>query len=93
MSNPKNIDAIVEYVRSEAWKEIKGMLLQKMNLVNSISTLDVTQSRESLLREVETRASAIELVQQWLDDVEGMVDNRESALHNDSVEGDIYNVR
>ena len=87
-----SMDLVSEYVHEGAWKHVKSILFERINLVNSIETLDVTQPRELLMREVEARAHAIALIRQWIHDVEGMVDNHRASL--DNIEEEVwYNVR
>jgi len=92
ISQRVSMDLVSDYVHKGAWKFVKDNLNARIDAINSIATLDVAQSREDLVREVEARAHAIALVRQWIDDVEGMVDNHRSALENTEEES-WYNVR
>lgn len=66
-----------EFVKSEAWGDIKGKLTEKLVSLADITTLsDVDPSQ--ILQEIKTRKLAINLVMGWVREIEGEVSQHEA---------------
>lgn len=71
------------FVSSPGWQEAKVRLLSKLAEFNSVSSIVLeARSLEDIGREVAMRNGAVEMVLQWLKDIEGQAqiskNNRES---------------
>lgn len=59
---------------SEGWKVAKQMLLEKIALLDSVSTLPEGITFEEAGKQAMFRAHAISLMRTWLEDIEARVD-------------------
>ncbi len=61
---------IKRLVDSEDWKLAKQSLEDKIKLLDSISSLPLNLDREELIKELTTRQGAIDLIRNWIAQVE-----------------------
>lgn len=59
---------------SDGWKIAKGMLVERIAILDSVSSIPDNLSFEEIGKEALFRARAISLVQNWLDAIEGRLD-------------------
>ena len=59
---------------SEGWKIARGMLIEKVALLDSVSSIPHDLSFEEMGKQAMFRAHAISLMQDWLRDIEARVD-------------------
>lgn len=62
-------------VESDGWKVAKSMLDAKVNVVKYVSTLELSQPIEEIGKEAYARAKAVELIQNWFNDIQGEIDS------------------
>jgi hypothetical protein len=61
-------------VESDGWKVAKAMLVERIALLDSVSTIPSDLSFEEIGKEALFRARAISLVQDWLNSIEGRLE-------------------
>lgn len=59
---------------SEGWKIAKGMLLERIALLDSVSSLPQNITFEEMGKQAMFRAHAISLMTDWLGEIEGRID-------------------
>lgn len=64
--------AISDFVKSTGWEIAKGLLIQKLNLLDSLSsTIFENKTPEQVVVEMQARASSVQIVRDWINEVEG----------------------
>lgn len=61
-------------VESEGWKIVKQMLIERIALLSSVTTLPENMTNEQIGQEAMFRAKTISVVMDWLGAIEGRVD-------------------
>lgn len=70
---------IADFVRSDGWNIAKRMLLEKVNLTDSLSsTIFEGKTAEQLALEIQSRANSVQIIREWLAQVEGTAHQHES---------------
>ena len=77
IEHQKRNKAIYEFVTSDGWKHVKAQLLQKIEDLQSVMNID-SQDPQKVVLEIATRRNTIELLIEWLGEVEGQVAQYES---------------
>lgn len=71
---------VEEWVASEAWQVVKKKLLEKLVAIDSVRRLPIEQQNfDQIGRDAVTRQGAVELVLEWINDVEGIA---KQSKHN-----------
>jgi hypothetical protein len=84
-------DILRHLVEGEGWALAKEILHDQMKVLDSVSTIPNNMSLEDIGKEAMFRAYAISLVQQWLDAIEGRVEQHKdqstalAELHTEEV--------
>lgn len=88
----KRSERLNSLVRSRGWSEAKGMLLQKLAALDSITKfVHDGKSPEEMMSEFKAQVSAIAIIQEWLADIEGTSEQHEQfmeSLEEKKIEGD-----
>lgn len=70
---------IEAFVSSQDWKLIKEKLFSKLITVDSIASIDSTgMNNDQFIKEVQARAGAVQLVIEWIKEIEGIAVNNRS---------------
>jgi len=65
-------EKISRFVDSDDWKLIKGKLFQKIALLNAIDSIPLEKlNSEELAKTVRERASVVDIVVGWINEIEG----------------------
>lgn len=76
---------------SEGWSIAKGLLVNRIAILDSVSSIPDNLSFEEIGKEALFRARAISLVQDWLRDIEGRIEQNNqqeeviAVLHESSI--------
>ena len=70
--------------KSEDWAFAKSILNDKIKVLDSISTLPKDITAEEKIKQLETRAGAIELIESWIKEIE---DSAELHIENQAIIG------
>jgi hypothetical protein len=79
---------LMELTQTEGWKIVKGLLLDKINDLQSINNIDYTNADEVFL-DIKVRKNVIMILVEWLKDVEGRVE--QFAMNDLSLDEDDFN--
>lgn len=63
---------VAEFVRSDEWQYIRGLLQERVDVLDSVGALDPTLPNEQLGEEAKARSMAIRIMLDWRDHVEGI---------------------
>lgn len=72
--------ALRDFVDSEGWAMAKGMLLDQIRVLDSVSSIPADLPFEEIGKQAMFRAHAISLVMAWIDAVEGKAEQ-----HNEQI--------
>lgn len=61
-------------VESEGWRVVKQMLIERIALLSSVTTLPENMTNEQIGQEAMFRAKTISVIMNWLEAIEGRVD-------------------
>lgn len=67
-------ETLRDFVESEGWAVAKGMLLDQIRVLDSVSSIPSDMSFEEIGKQAMFRAHAISLVMGWIDAIEGRVE-------------------
>jgi hypothetical protein len=67
-------DAVKNYIESEGWKIVKGMILERIRVLDSISALPTDLSPEDTIRQLMLRSGVIDFANGLIEDVEARAD-------------------
>lgn len=70
-------EIIKNLVEGDGWKMVKEKLVNKMLDLQSVLNLDPTDANE-LVIDIKARKTAIEILKEWLAEVEGQLDQYET---------------
>jgi hypothetical protein len=73
-------ESMYDLVHSRGWGYARAMLMQKLEVVNSMNQVDgiETRSYEELGREMKERVAVFNIFKEWLQEVEGESEKYES---------------
>ena len=74
----KQSQQIADFVHSDDWKVVKATLFSELGKVNSLTNIPMILKGQELTNEVEVRRLAVQMIMQWISDVEGTADNNEN---------------
>lgn len=64
-------DAISNYIDGEGWKFVKGLILDKIRVLDSIAALPTDLSSEDTIRQLMLRSGVIDFAHSLIEEVEG----------------------
>ena len=84
-------ETLRNFVESEGWAIAKKLLLDRIHLLDSVSSIPSNLSFEEIGKQAMFRAHAISLVMDWIDSIEGRVEqhDEQARVAADLVEVDI----
>lgn len=87
----RNSDELRRMTESEGWKLAKAMLMTRIALLDSVSSLPNDVSFEEIGKQAMFRSHAISLVTSWLQEIEGRIEqgNQQTEVANDLREAEI----
>lgn len=61
-------------VESDGWKVAKEMLDEQIDVVKLVTTIDFSMTVDEIGKEAYARASAVKLIQDWFNRIQGQID-------------------
>lgn len=89
----KENNKLVRFVESEEWTYVKGLLMEKINDMQSIMNLEGTLTPEEIILDIKTRRGVVEELVRWVKEVEGKVEQYLANDVNDSLKEKSYILR
>lgn len=82
--------AVADFVKSDGWGIAKRMLIEKINLTDSLSaTIFDGKTSDQIALELQSRANSVQLIKEWLQEVEGTAHQHESNTPTTSQQDEI----
>ena len=71
-------EKVMNFVNSDGWRWAKDRILDLVADVQNIGNIDASVSSDVLLREVQAKQLAVDMVKRWLEEVEGRANQHKS---------------